>query len=392
MNAAPVTERIEAIDVLRGVAVLMIFAVNIKAMAVPPSYYFSPEAWGNPLDAAIGRAHRLLIDEKFFTIFTALFGCGLAIFCDRARAAGRSGVLIYRRLAALFAIGLVHGYLIWFGDVLALYAVAGLVAVQFVRASPRTLYLAALGFLALRMAAEFSPAPGLLSAAIFGTQPAPPPDVADALARAAYLGGWGAQLAARADTFSRIMVVHLVVDAPRVVAIMLAGLGLYRQGFLSAQWPVRAYLAAIIAGAAAVVALRCASAAGSAATGETVVWATLRIGAHFVQAFVYAAVVMGAARAGLRLRPLANAGRMALTNYIACSLIGTTVFYGHGLGLYGALSLAQIMGVVALVWLLLVALSTIWLRRFRFGPLEWAWRCLTYRRWEPLRRLEGRAG
>jgi uncharacterized protein len=385
-TARPVlgSDRIEALDVLRGVAVLMIFVVNVKAMAAPPSYYFSPEAWGAPLDAAIGRAHQLLIDEKFFTLFTALFGCGLAIFCDRAAAAGRAGGLVFRRLGVLLAIGLVHGYLIWFGDVLALYAVAGLLVIPFVRAPPRVLYAAALAFLALRMLAEFSPAPGFVSEALL----APRPDVpaADALARAAYLGDWRAQLAARAEMFSEIMVVHLVVDAPRVVAIMLAGLALYRQGFLSARWSLSGYLVAIAAGTAAMVLLRYGSAAGHAATGETILWATMRIMAHFAQAFVYAAIVLALVRAGLRLRPLAATGRMALTNYIACSLIGTSVFYGHGLGLYGALSLAEIMGFVVLVWAILIAGSVFWLAHFRFGPLEWAWRCLTYGRREPLRR------
>jgi len=108
----PSSERLIALDLIRGVAVLMIFVVNIKAMGAPAAYYAIGALWETALDQNVARLQRLIVDEKFVTLFTALFGVGLAIFCDRARAKGAGRFLIVRRLAILLAIGLAHGLFI----------------------------------------------------------------------------------------------------------------------------------------------------------------------------------------------------------------------------------------------------------------------------------------
>lgn len=389
----PGAQRIEAIDVLRGVAVLMIFVVNIKSMAEPMSLYFAVDQWASPIDQWVARLQHLLVDEKFFTIFTALFGCGLALFCERAEAAQRSGSLIYRRLAVLLAIGMAHGALIWFGDVLALYAIAGFVALPFLKASPRQLYAIAFAFLVARVAIEFSPLPGVVEHLVWGPAGAGGLEGGDGAAeRAAYLGGVGQQFSARLSALAVAYTNGMLVNLLRVVALMLAGIALYRQGFFSGRWPMRAYLAAIAAAVACTVVLHGAAWGGARLSGDNGLWATLRLLSLFTQAFAYSAIVIALVKHGARLGALAAVGRMALTNYIACSLIGTTIFYGHGLALYGSMGPAGLMLVVVATWAVLLVLSPYWLARFRYGPLEWAWRSLTYGRAVPIRAKTSSAG
>lgn len=392
--AAPTlgAQRIEAIDVLRGVAVLMIFVVNIKSMAQPIALYFAVDQWASPIDRWAAILQHLLVDEKFFTIFTALFGCGLALFCERVAASQRSGLLIYRRLAVLLAMGLAHGAFIWFGDVLGLYAIAGFIALLFLKASPRTLYMVAFALLIARVAIEFSPLPGLVEHLVWGASGMGGEAGDPALERAAYLGTIGQQFSARLTALLVAYTNGILINLLRVVALMLAGIALYRQGFFSARWSMRSYLTAIVGAAAATVVLHGASSAGAGLTGDNGFWATLRLMSLFLQAFTYSAIVIALVKHGARLGALAAVGRMALTDYIACSLIGTTLFYGHGLALYGSIGPAGLMLVVAATWAVLLVVSPLWLAHFQYGPLEWAWRSLTYGRAAPFRHRISKAG
>jgi len=383
----PTSERVIALDITRGVAVLMIFVVNIKAMGSPAAYYNLSELWASPFDQFLAKLQLLFVGEKFLTLFTALFGIGLVIFCDRARAKSAGGALIARRLGVLLIIGLAHGFLIWFGDILTLYACAGVVVLAFVRKSPATLYIAGTGLLlaqfVLVAALEAGRFPPDISALFTLDRDESAAGIdADKLA---YLGNVGDQLVRRSHDFVNVFTTHLGHTGLRTVAVMLFGMALYKQGFFNLQWSSRRYHT--LTGVALIGGLSARTAIGLLVEGDSFppIIIALAYVSNAAIAFGYAGLVVSALKLGLRFDPLAAAGRMALTNYIASSVIGTTLFYGHAGGLFGAFTLVQLMGVVVVVWCAMLVWSSLWLARFRYGPLEWVWRSLTYGRAQPLR-------
>jgi len=383
----PASERVIALDVTRGVAVLMIFVVNIKAMGAPFAFYNLSELWASPLDQFLAKLQLLFVGEKFLTLFTALFGIGLVIFCDRARAKSAGGALIARRLGVLLAMGLAHGFFIWFGDILTLYACAGTLVLAFVRSSPRTLYAVGAGLLLsqfiLVAALEAGRFPPDISALF--TLDRDESAAGIAADKIAYLGNVGDHLVRRSHDFVNVFTTHFAHTGLRTVAVMLFGMALYKQGFFDLRWPARRYY--VLTGAALVIGLSARTAIGLLVEGDSFppIIIALAYLSNATIAFGYAGLVVSALKLGLRFDPLAAAGRMALTNYIASSVIGTTLFYGHAGGLFGALSLVQLMGVVVVVWIAILVWSSLWLARFRYGPLEWMWRSLTYGRTQPLR-------
>lgn len=387
-------ERLDFLDVLRGVAVLAIFVVNIKAMAQPFAYYANASLWTGEHDMTVAALQAFLVEDKWRTVFTALFGAGLALAADRAAARGASGLgLMSRRLFLLALFGLAHLLLIWMGDILFTYALAGFVAMWFRNAGARVL-------LRLGVAAVVV---GLAWTALFNAGPALVPEVRaefepilwgsdpEALAqeRASLLGGVGDHLAMRLDSIGPYILLYFLAGGHwlETVGIMLFGMWAYRIGFFSFRLPVSAYGAAALAGFALAFALDAARWTVLTGSGWDFTAYSLSLPLNQMDGYFgavgYAALVGLAVRSGLAPRAFAATGRMAFTNYIACSLIGTTLFYGHGFALFGQLTNLQLMGVVAAVWALILIWSPLWLARFRFGPLEWLWRSLTYGRVQP---------
>src|SRR4030095_1082315 len=131
---ATATDRIFSLDMIRGVAVMGIFSVNIIAFAMIEAAYFNPPAYGGWHGANLGlwATNLLVIDGKMRSLFSILFGASTLLVIERAEASGLSGTQIHvRRMLVLLGFGLVHYFLIWFGDILALYAVSGLIAFLF---------------------------------------------------------------------------------------------------------------------------------------------------------------------------------------------------------------------------------------------------------------------
>ena len=142
MAAIAPGERIATLDIIRGVAVMGIFGVNVIAFAMPEQAYFNPSVYGlrSPADLALWFATFILIDGKMRGLFSFLFGASLLLVVERAEAAGRNPAEVhYSRMAWLLVFGLVHFYLIWWGDILSLYAPVGMVAYAFRRFEPRRL-------------------------------------------------------------------------------------------------------------------------------------------------------------------------------------------------------------------------------------------------------------
>ena len=198
-NAGPVAEagRIDAIDVLRGVAVLGILVMNVQAFSMPWAAYFNPTAYGD-LEGAnlyVWVAGRMLADQKFMTIFSMLFGASMVLMTERAEAHGDARRVHYRRMGWLLVIGLLHGHLLWSGDILFLYAVCGMLVYPLRRQPPGRLLV--LGVAMLAIASAFSVWTGLTlpywpeearSSLIREVWQPPPEMIAGEIA--AYRGGW----------------------------------------------------------------------------------------------------------------------------------------------------------------------------------------------------------
>ena len=408
-SATPVarSERIASIDVLRGFAVLGILIVNMQGFARVPSAYMNPTS-GSAFDGAeawIWAAVYVLADTKFISIFSMLFGAGIAMMSERMASRGLAGTgLHYRRQFWLLVIGLVHAYLIWHGDVLVAYALCGFLLYPLRTLPPR--HLLWIGGCAVAVVVPVWLLAGLsipywpeADRLELVAEWAPPQEVIDARI-AAFRGSWSEQLAVRAPiAFALETSAFLGLFLWRAGGLMLVGMGLYKLGVLAAARSAAFYRRMAIIGIGAGLPLAGAGAAYKLHHGfafETVMFQ----GALFnyvgsVGVFVgYVGLVMLLVQFGrlpeLTAR-LAATGRMALTNYITQSLICTLIFYGHGLGLFERVAAPGRMGIVLGIWVLQLLWSPWWLKRFRFGPLEWLWRSATYMSLQPMRRQPARA-
>ena len=392
----PVTrsERIASIDVLRGLAVLGILIVNIQGFARVSSAYMNP-ASGLAFDGAelwVWGAVYLFADTKFISIFSLLFGAGIAMMSDRAARRGVSGTgLHYRRQFVLLLIGLGHAYLIWHGDILVSYALCGFILYPLRNLSARRLLLiggTAVAFLVplwgfTGMSIPFWPEAERLAA---GAEWAPTQEVLDAEI-AAFRGSWSDQLPVRAPiAFMLQTTAFLGLFIWRAGGLMLVGMALYKLGILAAQRSAAFYRRMVVIGFGCGLPL---SAAGVAyKLHHDFAWERAMFqGALFnyvgsIGIFLgYVGLVMLVVKSGWFPRVqkrLAAVGRMALTNYITQSILCAFIFYGHGLALFERVGAPGRVGIVVAIWTLQLIWSSWWLRRHRFGPLEWIWRSAAY--------------
>ena len=402
-HAGPVvqTERIDAIDVLRGFALLGILLMNVQSFAMPQAAYFNPTAYGD-LEGAnrnVWVTVRMLADQKFMTLFSMLFGAGIVLMAGRAEARGDARRVHYRRMGWLLVIGLLHAHLLWAGDILFLYAVCGMLVYPLRRQPPGRLIAIGVGLLAV--ASAYSLGSGLSlpywpeeARTAFATSVWQPlPEMIDA-ELAAMRGGWLDQQFTRsvgALAFETFLLITWGVW--RAGGLMLIGMALFKREVFSARRSPRFYAVLIAAAVTVGLPLQAYGIALDFGRGWPL-WSFF-VGQQFnywssiAVSLGYVGVLMLACRTEALhalTRPFAAVGQTALTNYLLQTVLCTTIFYGHGLGWFGSVDRVGQIGVVAGVWAIQLIASPLWLRRFRFGPAEWAWRSLTYGERPALRR------
>jgi len=396
------SERILSLDVLRGFVVLGILVMNIQHFSMIGAAYFNPSAYGDltGLNYLVWLLSHLLADMKFMSIFSMLFGAGIVLMAERLEAKGRRPAAVhYRRTLILLLFGIAHAWLIWTGDILYSYAMCGLLVYLFRKKQPKTLII--LGVVSIAVASAVS---------LMGqfTMPMWPEETLAGVAKfwaplqeqvvaelEAYRGGWGAQNQHRFMMALQMQTGSFLFNISwRAGGLMLVGMGLYKLGVFSAALPARTYKKMILAGLIFGLPLIIAGVWYHEAT----YWA-LEVGflggmqfnywGSLLVALGWVGVVMLFCQgwSGSRLyRSLAATGQMALSNYLMQTLICTTLFYGHGLGLYGSVERTGQILIVFAVWAVQLLWSPWWMARFRFGPFEWLWRSLTYWRLQPIRR------
>jgi uncharacterized protein len=356
------SERIDGIDILRGLALFGVLTINIvfEFRVSIFAQFLPPPSTDSTLDRALNSFLAAAVELKALALFSFLFGVGLAIQFDRLAGHPRRLVLLVRRLIVLLVIGLVHLFLIWNGDILVQYAVAGLLVLPLLFA-PRWLVLVAaiaalLAFLTLPL---FPTAVPLPSAALSWVH----------IAEANRVYGNGGFLDVLAFRIREVPAIFplLVLIFPRTVALFLFGVLAWRSKILLQPAQHRRPLFAL-------------------AAGGVILGAGLTLANHWelggvVLACGYAATVIAwvSFPAGERLLAwAAPVGRMAFTNYLTQSLLLGWIFYGYGLGLFGRLSVLTAFAIGVAVYAAQIAFSAWWLRRYRFGPVEWLWRSLMY--------------
>ena len=388
----PPTERIVSLDALRGVAVLGILVINVRVFSMPEVTLLNPTAYGGftGVDYWAWLLGHVFAELKFITVFSALFGAGTVLFVEkRRRSEDPAMVYHYRRTAWLLVIGLGHAYLLWYGDILVAYALCGLVIVLFVDTPART--LAGVGVVLLLVPSLTELAVGLAGGgAAIADQWAPAESVLQSEI-ATYRRGWIEQLSHRVPTaFERQTSGFLGQTFWRVGGTMLLGMALYRWGVFTGERSTRLYRLLVAGGAVGVgvvlLGVRYIEAADWSADAA-LIWRQFNYWASLLVAGGYVGLVTLYARwrpGGPLTRAFAAVGRTAFTNYLLQTVVATTVFYGHGLGLFGRVGRAEALGMVVAFWAVQISLSVLWLRFFRFGPVEWLWRTLTYREFQPL--------
>ncbi|RDI55884.1 DUF418 domain-containing protein [Nocardia mexicana] len=372
-------QRIQDVDALRGFALLGIFIVNITFMASGyPGNLVDDPAYSGALDEAVRGAIEMLASMKFYLLFSFLFGYSFTLQMSAAARAGAAfRPRMLRRIAGLFAFGVLHIVFIYGGDILATYAIACLILLALRGIGDRTAIRIACWIFGVVVV--FTAAAGLL---VDTSSFLPSADEARANAAEqtqAMLGGWADIIGHNLSGLPLLVMQSLSLQGPTALAMFLLGMVAGRRGLLDRvrgdepvlrriQWI--GFLLGLTGGL--VYALG-GGPANTLASAAGIASAPL-LSAAYVATLLR---VMHHPRGAMLRRALAPAGRIALTNYLAQSVIGVFVFTGIGLGAAGSISPAGLLALAFAIFCGQLALSALWLRRFRYGPAEWVLRWIT---------------
>ena len=401
-TTSPTPDRIATLDIVRGVAVMGILAMNIVAFAMPIGAYMNPMAYGSEtsLDLAAYAFNFILIDGKMRGLFSFLFGASMLLVIEKAEAKGLNSASVhYRRMLVLLLFGAIHFYLIWFGDILFGYALIGMVAWFFRNMAPRKLIALGATFILLQfliMASFASSAQGLSAAA---AQPGASADtleswkemsmwarvpsrteLAEQMGRA--LGPWSSLVQYQVTDHRWEPLIFSLTFGPETLGYMLFGMAALKNGFFAGSWSEQAYTRVAVRGFLVALPIYFVLVLVNFLAGFSPVvllWismaATVLVRPFMIVA-VAALIILLTDQGGWLVDRIAAAGRAAFTNYLGTSILMTGLFYGWGLGLFGELTRSQLWLVVIAMWLVMLAWSKPWLDRFEYGPLEWLWRSL----------------
>lgn len=392
--------RITELDMIRGLALLGILIANMPLYSSPYLYMnmLDGESWTSTGDRIVKHLIYIFVEYKFISIFSFLFGAGFIIFLQRAEQKGRSGTVLYvRRLSFLLIIGILHGYFIWFGDILLVYAILGFALLAFYRRRLNTLLYWSLGLLlipALWIAAHTF-APGLVP---WGLPTGPSVDVAVRLihdSNAVYSSGTYAEIFRQRLLDLPNLQNSSLLTVPLTFAMFLLGAYAWQKDWLRNPklhtvairklWLWSGCIGLLFL----VFQLWLYYSVDAGQSGfNNAHWAGTLIAGPAIGLFYTASLLLLIQKSFWRqlFTPLQDAGRMALTNYLLQSIVCTFLFYSYGLGWYGQIAPSYGLVLSLIIFAAQVWGSRLWLRRYRFGPVEWLWRSLTYGKRQPMKR------
>ncbi|WNR45993.1 DUF418 domain-containing protein [Paenibacillus roseipurpureus] len=389
-------ERIEILDVIRGFALFGIFTINIASFTPggPPGFVASGDVLNNWLTQLL----LLLVESKFFTLFSFLFGLGFAIQMIRAEQRGNRIIPQFsRRMLGLAVIGFLHIILLWDGDILLLYAMVGILLLMFRKLKKSTLLRWALLLLgcmtllvtfclisvtALRLFTSFDATLAQADASFIEMFREGQQESIGVISKGTFFQLANERLQSYIDVFPL-----LLSRIPTVLGMFLLGLYTGKTGIVQnvdkymplfrkiAKWglgigiPLNVITLLFFHYTPAI-------------TGVLFLFYNQTLMGPLISLGLASSLVLLCrhSRWGRILAPLAYPGRMALTNYVCQSVVYSILFYGYGLGLYGQVQTWQALLIAIVVYVLQIGISRWWLQRFRMGPLERVWRSVTYSR------------
>ena len=391
LQSKSLNNRIHSLDLIRGFAVLGILIMNITNFSHVNVAYMNPTI-GAGLEGYNQFFHAfnyIFADTRFMSIFSILFGAGVVLFTNNAESKGkRAGVLHFKRMFWLLFFGFVHAYLIWEGDILVTYAICGCLIFLFRKKTIRSLLILAVILFIVPITFNLMTYYGLTMDELESTFAFFHPST-DQIATEIKLmqGSFIEQMPIRLGNAIEFQTfVFLIETFWRTTSLMLLGMILYRKGVLSADKSLSYYNKMILIGfgIGLIVSLMGLNQSYDSEWSGTYVMsigANYKIFSGLFMAIGYIGLVIWCFKKGI-FKKLQNrlqaTGRMAFTNYIGMSIICTLIFNGHGLGLYGTLDRLQQFLIVVAIWVLILIVSPLVLKKYRFGPLERLWRKLTY--------------
>ncbi len=400
LSPVSLSQRIISLDVLRGFAILGILIMNIQSFSMIGAAYLNPDAFGDlsGLNKWTWILSHIFADQKFMTIFSILFGAGIILFTNRAAEKGYSQAkLHYRRTFWLLVIGLMHAYLLWYGDILVIYALCALFVFLFRKMSPKKLLIFGIIFISVAsllnfmsgLSMQFWP-PEAIENTLKSWRPSNEMVQSEVLA---YRGDWLGQMSKRIPSALGLHTfLFLFLFGWRAGGLMLVGMALYKWGVLKAERSTKFYTIAVGIGFTIGLPLIIYGIVRNFTAGWILGY-SMFIGSQYnywgslLIAFAYISLIMlfCQSQIGEKIKNLfAAVGRMAFTNYLMQTIICITIFYGHGFGLYGKVERSIQILIVLCVCIFQLIISPIWLHFFKYGPFEWLWRSLTYWKIQPM--------
>ena len=439
-SARPIAqhERINTIDILRGVALLGILMMNIPYFALGDN--FSDVFRNDPanINFWVNAVITVLFEGKMRALFSMIFGVGIILFMARKEKQGQSATgLFFRRMSWLVLFGLIDSHvLLWFGDILYSYGVIGMIAFWFRKMKPGYLALGVplvaivgfvmgvffyqnirdkrLAYIAVQTAQQQGrPLTTTQQQAVKDWQEAQKtflPNKAEVAEHTRLMKSPNYFTVASRYRQESIdfQTKYLLLGIPDPLALMLLGMALYKWGFITGQWSRRRYWQTMLVGYGLGLplvifnfyygySLHIADTEGFIRYMELnpIQWAGLIYPfQRILLAMAHASLIILLIQSGRfvattvqgLLNRLGAVGQMAFTNYVMHTVICTLVFFGYGLNQYDEWQFYQLYYLVAAIWVLQLIISPIWLRHFQFGPLEWVWRSLTYWKRQPMKR------
>lgn len=425
---AVLVNRIDIIDIIRGVALLGILLMNIPYFAMED--YFT-EPWSQDTENAnfwVHAVNSIFFEGKMRALFSMVFGAGILLFTMNKERSGKSATwLFYKRMIWLTLFGLAHAHLLlWIGDILYFYGVIGMIAFLFRKMKPKYLALgvpivAVIGFVAntlfmQNIRSKYLEYKEVVSLQENGVELGEKelaaletweevrkefiPDKDEVVVNTALMKGSYSEVASyiRPKAFDG-QFKYLIFSIWDMLALMLLGMALYKWGFLTLQWTDAQYRKTMWIGYGIGLPLVIFS-----FVFNTIHFPNVEAGLAYIEThsinwvsliydfqrilimMAHVALVMMLYKKGYLPRlmeSLRAVGQMAFTNYITHSIICSLVFFGYGLSQYAEWEYYQLYYLVAGIWIFQLVASPIWLRKFLFGPMEWLWRCLTYGRLQP---------
>lgn len=399
------------LDAMRGFAVMGILAMNIIGFAMPEWAYITPAAYGG--DSAADRIawafSFVLIDGKMRGLFSLLFGASMMLVIDRATAKGESAARVhYSRMIWLALFGLAHFFFIWFGDILFLYAIVGMIAFRFRDWTAERLIKRALIIFAVGLAIWGLQFGGLQLLQFIATQPDASSELArhynEMLADPEFSMNVAPDLALHRGSYAQIVADRLsdwgaplslvLMSIGETLPLMMVGMAMHKNGFITGNWDAAEYrrwaMRLVPLGLLLTAALAAWMAAAQfdrvTALAIFFFWGAIP---RLMLTVGYAAVlilIIGRFHDHPIIARVAATGRAAFSNYLGTSIVMTTIFYGYGFSLFGEVSRFGLWTFVVAAWAVMLLWSKPWLTKFHYGPLEWLWRSLARGQMQPMRR------